>query len=192
MKTLEIIGYKRETLGKTNAKELRREAHVPCVLYGGEEVLHFYTPMILFRDLVYTPEVHKIKLNLEGDLYNCILQDTQFHPVSEIILHADFLMLQDDKQVKMEVPVKFVGNSPGVQQGGRLVSKLKKIKVKALPKDLPEYIQVDISSLELGKSVKVKDIQPENYEIINSISNPIASVEIPRALRSKQGAATAE
>lgn len=188
MKTIELIGYKRETTGKKNAQELRKEALVPCVMYGGEDPIHFYSPMILFRDLVYTPEVHTVTLNIEGDLHTCILQDIQYHPVSEVILHADFLQLFDHKPIKIEIPVKFIGNSPGIQKGGKLVTKLKKIKVKALPKDLPDYIVVDITGLELGKSVKVKDIKVENYEILNSLSNPVASVEIPRALRGKQAA----
>jgi len=185
MKSVEIIGYKRANLGKKESQDLRNDGNVPCVLYGGEEQVHFYSPMILFRDLVYTPEVHTVLLNIEGDEYDCILQDIQFHPVSETILHADFLKLKDDRPVKMDVPVKFVGNSPGIQQGGKLVVKLKKIKVKALPKNLPDYIEVDISKLELGKSIKVKDIVSQNYEILNAVTNPVASVEVPRAMRGK-------
>ncbi len=188
MKTTELLGYKREELSKSSLKKLRAEAYVPCVLYGGEEPVHFSAPMILFRELVYTPDVYKVKLNIEGTEYDCILQDIQFHPVSDIILHADFLQLFDDKPVKMQIPVKFYGNSPGMQKGGKLISKLKRIKIKALPDNLPDYINVDISKLELGKSVKVKDIQPESYEILVAPSDPIASVEIPRALRGKQTA----
>lgn len=185
MKAVEIIGFKRANLGKKDAKSLREEANVPCVLYGGENQVHFYSPMILFRELVYTPEAHIVKLNIEGDEYDCILQDIQFHPVNEMILHADFLLLHQDKPVKMDVPVKFVGNSPGVQQGGKLVVKMKKAKIKALPKDLPDAITVDISDLALGKTVKVKDIKVEGFEILSSINNPVASIEIPRGLRGK-------
>ena len=188
MKKLEIIGYKRANLGKKEAKQLRREANVPCVLYGGEKQVHFHSPMILFRELLYTPDAYLVNLDVEGDEYKCILQDVQFHPVSEMILHADFLEYTEDKPVKMEIPVKPVGNSPGVQVGGRLMTKIRKLKVRALAKDLPDYINVDISDLELGKSVKVKDIKAENFEILNSPSNPVLSVEIPRALRSKKAA----
>jgi len=185
MKTIEIIGYHRANLGKKDSKSLRESANVPCVLYGGDKQVHFHSPMILFRDLVYTPEAHIVLLNVEGDEYRCILQDIQFHPVNEMILHADFLLLQDDKPVKMDIPLKFVGVSPGVQQGGKLVAKIKRMKVRALPKDLPEYITVDITGLELGKSVKVKDIKLENYEIFSNPANPVATVEVPRALKGK-------
>ncbi len=189
MKTIEIIGYYREDLSKQFTKKLRKEANVPGVLYGNKGTLvHFYSPMILFRDIVYTPDVYRIKLNIEGDIYDCILQDIQFHPVSEYIMHADFLELNEEVAVKIDIPVRFEGNSPGVQAGGRLMSKLKKIKVKALPDNLPDYISVDISKLQLGKSVKVKELVPENYEILVNPMIPIASIEIPRALRSKQGA----
>lgn len=192
MKTVEIIGFHRNDLRKKASRDMRREAMVPCVLYGGEKVIHFCAPMILFREIVYTPDVYQVNLDIEGDMYTCVLQDVQFHPVNEIILHADFLQLFEDKPVKLEIPVRFIGTSPGVQKGGKLMAKLNKLKVKALPKDLPEYIEVSIEGLELGKSVKVKDIKPDNYEILNSISNPVASIEIPRALRSKQGAAAAD
>ncbi|GAB4395197.1 MAG: 50S ribosomal protein L25/general stress protein Ctc [Microscillaceae bacterium] len=191
MKKIELIAYKRDDLGKRTAKKLREEAMVPGVLYGNNNTLiHFYSPMILFRELVYTPDFYQVELNVEGDIYHCILQDIQFHPISEIITHVDFMELDPTKKVKVEIPVRFVGNSPGVQAGGRLMAKLKKVKVKALPGDLPEYIEVDISDLQLGKSVKVKQIQPENYEILVNPAVPIASVEIPRALRSRQGAAS--
>ena len=109
MKTLEVIGFKRANLGKKEAKRLRAEGNVPCVVYGGKEEIHFYSPMILFRDLVYTPDAHMVELNIEGEKRKSILQDIQFHPVSEIILHADFLELHSDKEVKMEIPVKLEG-----------------------------------------------------------------------------------
>ncbi len=190
MKTIEIIGYYREDLSKQATKKLRQEGNVPSVLYGSKGTLvHFYTPMILFREIIYTPDVYRVKLNIEGDFYDCVLHDAQFHPVSEYIMHTDFLELSAEVPVKIEIPVRFVGNSPGVQAGGRLMSKLKKIKVKALPDNLPDYIEVDISKLQMGKSVKVKEITPEGYEILVNPMIPIASVEIPRALRSKQGAA---
>ena len=191
MKNVEIIGYKRANLGKKESKDLRLEGNVPCVLYGGKEQVHFYSPMILFRDLVYTGDAHMVELNIEGDKYNCVLQDIQFHPVSEIILHADFLQMFEDKAVKMDIPVKFEGTAPGVIAGGRLITKLRKISVKALPANMPDFIPVDISKLALGKSVKVNEIKTENYEILNNPANTIATVEVPRALRGK-GATTEE
>jgi large subunit ribosomal protein L25 len=184
MRTVEIIGFKRANLGKTEAKQLRREASVPCVLYGNKmEPVHFHSPMILFRDLVYTPKVSFVKLNIEGTEYDAILQDIQFHPVNEIILHADFLLLSPDRKIRLDVPVQLEGTSPGVQKGGKLVSKLKKIKVEALPADMPENITVNISKLDLGKSIKVGEVTAGNYLILNSPLVTIATVEIPRALR---------
>ena len=186
MKSLEIIGFKRANLGKTEAKQLREESYVPCVLYGGSEQVHFRAPMIMFRDLIYSPEVSTVELNLEGTVYKAILQDAQFHPVNEVLLHADFLQLNDNKEVKMEIPVRFVGVSPGVLSGGKLVPKLRKLKVKALPANLPDFIDVDISDLELGRSVKVGKIKAENFTILTNPSAPVATVAIPRALKQQQ------
>ncbi|WP_181306104.1 50S ribosomal protein L25/general stress protein Ctc [Rufibacter sp. XAAS-G3-1] len=186
MQSLEIIGFKRANLGKSEAKALREEAQVPCVLYGGSEQVHFSSPAILFRDLVYSPEVYQVDLNIEGTHYKAIMQDLQFHPVNEMLLHVDFLLLQDEKEVKVDVPVRFVGTSPGVMAGGKLVTKLRKLRVKALPANLPDSIPVDISDLELGKSIKVNKITPENYTILTNPLSPVATVTIPRALKSAQ------
>ena len=183
MKTIEIIGFKRANLGKRESKDLRLDSNVPCVLYGGAEQIHFHAPMFLFRDLVYTPNAHQVALTVENKTYNCILQDIQFHAVNEVILHADFLLLNKDKEVKMDIPVKFLGTSPGVVKGGKLVQKIKKIKVKSLPANLPDFIEVDISNLELNKSVKVGDIKNTSVTILNNKSLPIATVEVPRALK---------
>jgi large subunit ribosomal protein L25 len=192
MKVVEIIGYKRANLGKTEAKQLRLEGNAPCVLYGGKEQIHFYSPMILFRELIYKPDAAFVKLNIEGDEYDAILQDAQFHPTSEILLHADFLLLRDDKKVRMEIPVRFVGNSVGVQKGGKMVAKLRKLSVAALPKDMPEFIEVDITNLEVGKSFKVKDLGETKYKVLNSPSIPIVSVEVTRALRQAEQEAAKE
>ena len=198
MKTIEIIGYQRANLGKQEAKRLRREANAPCVLYGGQEQVHFYTPMALLRDLVYTPNAHFVDLTIGGNAYACILQDIQFHPVSEMILHVDFLQIFDNKQIKMQIPTVLTGQAPGVTKGGMLTKKMKKLPVLAYPKDMPAHIQVDVSTLELGKMVRVRDIKTVNYTILASPGIPVVSVEIPRALRSatsqteEVGAATGE
>lgn len=184
MRTVEIIGFKRANLGKAEAKRLRVEGNVPCVLYGGKEQVHFYAPMILFRDLVYTPEAAYVKLNIEGKEYSAIMQDVQFHPVSEVILHVDFLELMDDKPIKMEIPVKFTGDAPGVVQGGRLLVKLRKVRIKALPNNMPESITMDISGLDLGNSLKVGGIEAKDFELLNSSRVTIATVDIPRAAKS--------
>ena len=187
MKTVEIIGYQRANLGKSEAKQLRAEGNVPCVLYGGKEQTHFHAPMILFRDVIYTPEARFVELNIEGKKVKAILQDAQFHPVSEVILHADFLELFDDKPVQMDIPVKTVGNAPGVQNGGKLIMKQTHLKVKSIPASMPDFIEVDINDLKLGKTKKVGELPTGDYEIQNSSLVTICSVEVPRAMRGKSG-----
>jgi large subunit ribosomal protein L25 len=183
MKSLEIIGFKRANLGKVEAKQLRAETNVPCVLYGGKEQVHFHTPAFLFRDLIYSGEVHTVDLTVDGKKYKCVMQDVQFHPVNEMILHVDFLELLDDKIVKLEIPVKLTGTAVGVIKGGKLVPKLKKVTVKALPANLPDFIEVDVTHLEVGKSVKVSDIKVNNYTILNAKAIPLASVVSTRELK---------
>ncbi|MFP4093062.1 MAG: 50S ribosomal protein L25/general stress protein Ctc [Cyclobacteriaceae bacterium] len=187
MKTVEIIGYKRANLGKKEAKRLRAEGFVPGVVYGGEngEQLHFYAPVILFRPLVYTAEAHMVDLNIEGEHKRCILQDIQFHPVNEMIIHADFLELQEKKPVKMDIPVHLLGTAPGVGKGGNLMFKRRRLRLKALPKDMPEFIEVDISKLDFGKAIKVGEVKVPNAEILDSPLASIAVIEIPRALRGR-------
>ncbi len=183
MRRVEIIGYKRANLGKSEAKRLRAEGNVPCVLYGGDHQVHFYAPALQFREVLYTPQACFVNLNIEGAEYEAIVQESQFHPVSENILHVDFLQLFKGKTIKMNIPVKLEGNAPGVKNGGSLVLKRPRLGVTALPKDMPETISVDISELKLGQSIKVASITPENYEILNSPLVTIASVVVPRALR---------
>ena len=185
MQTVEVIGFKRANLGKTASKAIRAEGNVPCVLYGGEKQVHFIAPAILFRELVYTPNAYQVLLNIEGEEHKAILQDAQFHPVSETLLHADFLELKEDRKVKMDIPVKAIGVAPGVAKGGKLVMKLRKLTVRALPQDMPDYIEVNISKLDLGRSAKVGELTPGNYEIVNNPLVSICSIEIPRALRGK-------
>src|SRR6478736_5361141 len=157
MKTIEIIGYKRANLGKSDAQVIREEGNVPCVLYGGEGQVHFYSPVILFRDLVYTNEAHFVHLNIEGDESQAILQDVQFHPVSEIIYHVDFLRISEDRKIKMNIPLRLTGMAPGVSKGGTLVKKRDALKVFALPKDMPDHIDVDVSTLDFHHAIKVGD-----------------------------------
>lgn len=187
MKKVEIIGYNRANLGKKEAKRLRAESYVPCVLYGGKEQIHFFAPMILFKNLVYTPDAHMVDLNIEGDEYECILQDIQFHPVNEIILHADFLQLFKDKPVKMDIPIILEGTAVGVTKGGKLIQKLRKLTIKALPENMPDDVKVNVSKLKLGKSIKVGDLPSKKFEVLNNPLVTIASVETPRALRGVDG-----
>ena len=184
MRRVEIIGYKRANLGKTESKRLRAEGHVPCVLYGGEKQVHFYAPALQFREVLYTPKACFVDLNIEGETFQAVAQDSQYHPVSETLLHVDFLELFKGKYIKMEIPVELIGTAPGVKSGGSLVLKRPKLGVLALPKDMPETIHLDISSLKLGESIKVASVETENYEILNSKLVTIASVVVPRALKS--------
>lgn len=189
MKTVDVIGYYRQDTGEKQAKDLRKDGNVPCVLYGGnDQTIHFHVPMILFRELAYSPEAAFVNLDIEGDEFRCILKDIQFHPVSEIILHADFLRLYDDRAVTMEIPIGFVGTSVGLQKGGKLAVKMRKVKVKALPGNMPEQINVSLEGMDLGQSVKIGTVTQENFEIISNPNIPVASVTIPRALRSAQTA----
>ncbi len=185
MKTIEIIGYKRANLGKTGSKSLRAEGMVPCVMYGGENQVHFHSPAILFRELVYTSEAHFVKINVEGEKFDCIMQDIQFHPVSEMIMHVDFLQWFSGKTIKMEIPVHLIGVSKGVSNGGTLIHKRRSLTIKALPKNMPEHIDLDITTLDFGKAIKVYDVITKNFEIQDTLQASIAVVEVPRALRAK-------
>ncbi len=192
MKKIEIVGYQRANLGRTESQAIRAEGNVPCVLYGGDEQVHFYAPAILFRDLIYTPNIFEVALNIEGAEYRAILQESQFHPVSDVLLHADFLLVTDKKPIKIAVPVRLLGTAPGVQQGGKLVIRVRKLRVKGNLENIPDFIDVDVSTLELGKSVRVGQIPVNNIEMLEEATNPVASIEIPRALRGAIGTVAAK
>jgi len=183
MKTIEIIGYRRANLGKTDSQKIREEGNVPCVLYGGNDQIHFYSPVILFRDLVYTNEAHFVHLNIEGEECQAIMQEVQFHPVSEIILHVDFLRITDARKIKMDIPVRLVGQAPGVAKGGALVRKRASLKIYGFAKDMPDHIDVDCSSLDFHHAVKVGDMKMANLEFLDPKMAAIASVEVPRAAK---------
>jgi large subunit ribosomal protein L25 len=191
MKTVEIIGYRRANLGKNDAQKVREEGHVPCVLYGGDTQVHFYAPVILFRDLVYTNEAHFVHLNIEGEECQAIMQEVQFHPVSEIILHVDFLRISDDRKIKMQIPTRLVGQAPGVAKGGLLVRKRAALKVYALPKDMPDHIDIDCSELDFHHAIKVGDIKIANLEFLDPKAAAIAAVEVPRAAKLAEETAAA-
>ena len=193
MKTVEIIGYRRANLGKADSQNLREEGLVPCVLYGGNEQIHFYSPMILFRDLVYTNEAHFVHFNIEGEEGQAILQEVQFHPVIEIILHSDLLRIGEDRKIKMNIPARLVGLAPGVNKGGALVQKRSALKVYAFPKDMPDHIDVDVSTLDFHHAIKVSDITVEGLEFVDPKQASVAVVEVPRAakLAAEEAAAAA-
>jgi large subunit ribosomal protein L25 len=183
MKTVEIIGYRRANLGKADSQKLRDEGLVPSVLYGGKDQIHFYSPMILFREVVYTNEAHFVHLNIEGFECKAILQEVQFHPVSEIILHADFLMISEDRKVKMSIPTRLVGQAPGVAKGGTLVPKRSSLKVYGFPKDMPDHIDVDVSELDFHHAIKVGDMKMAGLEFMDPKQSSIAVVEVPRSAK---------
>jgi large subunit ribosomal protein L25 len=190
MNAVAIKGQLRETLGKKGAKSFRAASLIPAVLYGGDEVVHFAVSDKDIRPLVYTADFHLAKVEVNGNTYRCLVKDVQFHPVTDAILHVDFLRLIDGQPVKVEIPVRFSGVSPGVKAGGKLQQKVRRVKIKALPEHLVDELVIDISHLKLGQSIRVRDIPAkENIEILNSPGIPVATIEIPRALRSATAAA---
>jgi large subunit ribosomal protein L25 len=181
MKTVAMFGYKRTDLGKAATKLVRAEGKVPCVLYGGKEHLHFTMYESDFKLLVYTPNTYKVQLDIDGSVFKTVLKDIQFHPVNDSIIHADFMELNDSKAIEILIPVKCVGNSIGVRQGGKLMIKQQKLKVKGLPADLPESIEINIDTLEIGKSIKVGDITVTDIVLMDSPNNPVVTVKTTRA-----------
>lgn len=180
MKTIEINGAKRTNISKQEVKNLRGSEMVPCVLYGGEEQVHFSTDLSSFKGLVYTPDVHMVKLSVDGKEYQCVIQDVQYHPVTDVIIHADFLQVFDNKPVTMSIPVKLTGASEGVKMGGKLVTKYRRLKVKALPANLPDFISVDISPMKIGDAIRVRDLNLSELTLLESPANVIVSVNMTR------------
>ncbi|MDF3078340.1 MAG: ribosomal protein L25/ral stress protein Ctc [Sphingobacteriaceae bacterium] len=183
MKTIAISGSRRGNVGKRDAKELRYEGKVPAVLYGGSTQTHFAVLAADLRPLIYTPEVNFVEVNVEGAKTQAVVQDIQFHPLTEQILHVDFMELNEKKPVIIEIPVKLTGTSPGVKVGGKLVQKLRKLRVKALPKDVPQVVEVSLESLEVGKSVRVGELKFPNFVITNNAEDTVVSVVMSRALK---------
>jgi large subunit ribosomal protein L25 len=187
MKSVVIEGKKRTSLGKKEAKKLRAEQIVPAVLYGGEEVIHFAVPFSDLRKLVYTPSVYLIDLDIEGEKYKAIVQDMQWHPVEEQILHVDFLMVQEDKPLKIAIPVQLTGLAKGIKAGGKLKNNLRQLKVKALAENLPDVITIDVTDLGIGQSIKVADLSFGNLEFLDSKTNMVVSIITSRAAKSALG-----
>ena len=183
MKSIAISGSVRQSVGKRDAKELRYEGNIPAVLYGGSTQTHLSVSAADLKAVLYTPEVIFIELNLDGKTVKAIVQDAQFHPLTDLVTHIDFLELNDEKEVTINIPVKLTGTSPGVKLGGKLVQKLRKLRVKALPGDLPQEIEVPMESLEVGKSFRVAQVVLENAKVLNNSDDTIVSVIMSRALR---------
>jgi large subunit ribosomal protein L25 len=189
MKTITIEGQLRTESGKKATRQLRSQKLVPGVIYGGSEEVNFYAPATAFKDIVYTPEFMVAEVKVDGKSFRCILKDLQFHKVTEQLLHVDFLELVDDKKVIATLPLKFVGTPAGVKAGGKLVTKMKNLKVKAFPQYLKESIEVNIDKLELNDNIRVEDVIAANMEILNSPRIPVASVTMTRQLKQEEAAA---
>ena len=189
MQTITIEGQLRTGLGKQATRQLRSEGKVPGVIYGGASELNFSAPVTAFKNLVYTPNFQLAEIKLDGKTYRCILKDIQFNKVTDSLDHLDFLELVEGKKVTATIPLKFTGAAKGVKDGGKLITKMKSLKVKAYPKDLRENIEVDLTDLELNGNVRVQDVKVENYEILNSPRIPVASIVLTRVLKQEETAA---
>ena len=180
MKSITIKGSKRESVGKVSTKALRNAGMVPCVIYGGDKPVHFSAEEKAFKKLVYTPDVFTASLDVDGQKIGAILQDIQFHPVSDRILHVDFYQLYDDKEVTMNIPVKLTGTSPGVLNGGSLRFTNRKLKIKALPANLPDYVTADISKLRIGNKLMVTSLFNDDYTFMHPDNTVVVQVRTSR------------
>ena len=187
MQIVKVAGNARSAVGKKSTKAVRKEGRIPCVIYGGAgENTYFSTTHNEIKNLIYTPDFKVAEIEVDGSLRKCILKEVQFHPVKENILHIDFLELEDGRPVKLEVPVRFKGSSPGIKVGGALQQSIRRVKIKTMPEKMVDVIYGDISSLELGQAIRVRDLEiPEGVQVENAPGIPVATIEVPRALRGK-------
>ncbi|HSR60049.1 MAG TPA: 50S ribosomal protein L25/general stress protein Ctc, partial [Robiginitalea sp.] len=183
MKSITIKGSQRESVGKKSSKALRNAGKIPCVVYGGETPVHFSADEMLFKDLVYTPNAHTVVIEFEnGDTIQAVMQDIQFHPVSDSIMHVDFYQLFSDKPVTMAIPVRLNGNAPGVRNGGRLLFRNRKLTIRALPEDLPDFFDIDISGLKIGDLISVESVKNDAFTILHPDSTVIVQVKTSRTV----------
>lgn len=180
MKTIEIKGSFRKELGKKSSKQIRKTGNVPCVIYGKEKNIHFHAHENSFKHLVYTPEAHLVKLSIEDKEYRAVLKDMQFHPVSDKILHADFMEILENKPVVINIPVKVTGDSVGVIAGGKLVIKRRSLKAKGLADDLPEFLSIDITKLKIHESLKVSDLGYPKLELLDQKKSMVLTIATSR------------
>jgi large subunit ribosomal protein L25 len=192
MKSIFMSGSPRENVGKKDAKALRIKGLVPCVLYGGAEQIHFSADEKAFKPLIFTPDAHTVELEISGKKYNAILQDVQYHAINDRLMHVDFLHVDESKPVVIAIPVAVNGIAPGVREGGKLLVKLRKMKVRSLLNNLPDKINIDISHLEIGQSVKVEHLQAQNPEIAFLDAPNVAVVSVSATRASRQAAEDAK
>ena len=189
MKTITIDGQLRTEHGKQATRQLRSEDKVPGVIYGGAQEINFSAPAKAFKGLVYTGEFQLAEVKVDGKTYRCIMKDLQFDKITDTLIHIDLLELVEDKKVIATLPISFVGAPVGVKAGGKLITKMKSLKIKTFPKYLKEKIEVDIANLELNGNIRVEDVKADNYEIMNSPRIPIASVVLTRQLKQEEATA---
>jgi large subunit ribosomal protein L25 len=192
MKSIEIKGSLRTELGKKSSKQLRKTGNVPCVIYGKEHNVHFHATELSFKNLIYTPEAHLVDLIIDNKVQKVVLKDVQFHPVSDKILHADFIEVFNDKPVTISIPVKVTGDSAGVIAGGKLNIKKRSLKVKGLPNDLPEFLKIDITDLKIHESVKVGDLSYDKIELLDPKKLMVLTIATSRVAQKTDAEIAAE
>ena len=192
MKTIEIKGSFRTELGKKSSKQLRKIGNVPCVIYGKEKNIHFHAHELAFKNLIYTPEAHLVDLNIENQVHKAVIKDVQYHPVSDKILHADFIEVFENKPVTISIPIKVSGDSVGVIAGGKLTIKKRSLKVKGLPTDLPEFLPIDITNLKIHESVKVGDISFDKIELLDQKKLMVLTIATSRVAQKTDAEIAAE
>lgn len=191
MKTVELSASKRDVLGSKTASGIRKDNKVPGVLYGGKENIHFVADSLSIEKIVNSPEVAFVNLNVDGNAARAIIREVQFHPVNDRITHLDLLAIHDDKPVHIGIPVKPTGSSKGVLAGGKLIQKMRKVNVKALPKHVPDFIEVDITELQIGNSVKIADLKLDGVELLDAKNNVVLAVKVTRAAAAAEASADA-
>ncbi len=180
MKTVSMSGSLREGVGKKDAKKHRSEGRVPCVMYGGKEELHFVVEDKILSKIIFTPEAYFIKMNIDGKDHDCVIKDIQYHPVSDQVLHADFLEFDEKTYITTSIPLRLVGNAPGILKGGQVVKKFRRLTVRALPADMPESIIVDINSLDLNDTIHVRDIAQNKFKILEKDERFVIGIKSTR------------
>ncbi|MBW7846510.1 MAG: 50S ribosomal protein L25/general stress protein Ctc [Bacteroidales bacterium] len=182
MKTVSMSGSLRENVGKKDAKALRYDGQVPCVLYGGAQQLHFSMGLDAFKKIIFTPETFVIEITIDGKTYKTLLKDIQYHPVGDQVIHADFLEISDDKPVVVSLPVKLTGSSPGVLRGGKLKHKLTRLTAKGLVANMPDFVEISLSQLNIGQSIKVKNLEFDQIKFIDNANSVIVEVATARGV----------
>lgn len=192
MKSVTLSGSLRANVGKVNAKAVREKGNVPCVIYGGTEQIHFEADIRAFKPVIFTPNAHIVEIDLDGKVYKTVLQEAQYHKINDKLIHADFLQIMDGKPVTANIPVVISGQSEGVKKGGKLVLKMRKLKVRGIADKLPDTIEIDITKLNIGDSVAVGDISVEGATLLNAKNVSVVSVTTTRAVAAETNAAPAK